>query len=51
MHLLRVRFKRVPEGVVKRVESTTAVAQLDAWLEALVKARKLADVAIPPLDE
>jgi hypothetical protein len=47
---LRVRFRRVPEGVVKRVENTTEVAQLVAWLDAFAKARKLADVPIPPLN-
>jgi hypothetical protein len=48
---LRLRFKRVPEGTVKRVENTTEVAQLDAWLDAFANARKLADVSIPPLHE
>ena len=48
---LHLRFQRVPKGVVKRVESTTEVAQLDAWLDALAKARKLADISIPPLHE
>jgi Putative transposase, YhgA-like len=48
---LRVRFRRVPEDMVKRVENTMDVAQLDAWLDAFAKARKLADVAIPPLSE
>lgn len=51
MRPLRVRFPRVPEGVVRRVENTTDVAQLNAWLVALVKARKLADVSIPPLKD
>jgi hypothetical protein len=48
---LRVRFHRVCEGVVRRVENTTDLAQLDAWLDALAKARKRADVSIPPLKE
>jgi hypothetical protein len=48
---LRVRFRRVPQGVVKRVENTTEVPQLDAWLDAFAKARKLADVPIPPLND
>jgi hypothetical protein len=48
---LRLRFKRLPEGTVKRVENTTEVAQLDAWLDAFANARKLADVSIPPLKE
>jgi hypothetical protein len=51
LRLLRGRFRRVPAGVVKRVENTTDVAQLDAWLDAFAKAQKLADVAIPPLNE
>ena len=49
--LLRARFRRVPEGVVRRVESTTEIAQLEAWLKAFAKARKLADVSIPPLND
>ena len=48
--LLRARFRRVPEGVVRRVENTTEVAQLEAWVKAFAKARKLADVSIPPLN-
>jgi hypothetical protein len=51
LRLLRVRFRRVPEGMVKRVENTTEVAQLDAWLDAFAKARKLAGVSIPPLKD
>jgi hypothetical protein len=45
---LRLRFKRLPEGTVKRVENTTEVAQLDAWLDAFANARKLADVRSRP---
>jgi adenosylcobinamide-GDP ribazoletransferase len=39
----------VSEGVVRRVENTTGLAQLDAWLDALAKARKRSDVSMPPL--
>jgi hypothetical protein len=49
--LLRERFPRVSEGVVRRVENTTDVAQLNAWLQAFAKARKLSDVSIPPLKD
>jgi hypothetical protein len=48
---LHLKFRRVPKGVVKRVENTAEVTQLEAWLKALIKARKLADVGIPPLEE
>jgi hypothetical protein len=46
---LREKFKRVPEGVVKRVESTESVEQLNTWLRAFATARKLSDVGIAPL--
>jgi hypothetical protein len=47
---LRLRFKRVPEQIVRRVEATTDVTQLEAWLDGVVTARKLTDVRIPPLE-
>jgi hypothetical protein len=47
--LLREKFKRIPEGVVRRVEGTESVEQLDAWIKAFARAKKLADVGIPPL--
>ncbi len=50
LRLLRLRFKRVPDGVVRRVENTADVAQLDAWVDGVVTARKLANVGIPPLE-
>jgi hypothetical protein len=46
---LREKFKRVPQGVVKRVESTESVEQLNTWLRACATANKLSDVGIPPL--
>jgi hypothetical protein len=46
---LRERFKRVPEGVVRRVESTEDLEQLKAWIKAFATARRLSDVGIPPL--
>jgi hypothetical protein len=51
LRLLRVKFRRIPEGTVRRVKKTTDVAQLDAWLDAFAKAQKLADVSIPPLND
>ncbi len=48
---LREKFKRVPQGVVKRVESTESVEELDTWIRAFATARKLSDVAIPPLND
>jgi hypothetical protein len=47
---IRAKFKRVPEGVVRRIENTTDVAQLDAWLDGFARARQLTDVGIPPLE-
>jgi hypothetical protein len=46
---LRRKFKKVPEGIVKRVEAADDVEQLTAWLDALFTAKKLADVGITPL--
>ena len=46
---LREKFKRVPAGVVKRVEGTESVEQLDTWIRAFATARKLSDVGIAPL--
>jgi hypothetical protein len=45
---LRLRFERIPEGIVRRVEATDDAEQLGAWLKAFAKAKKLADVGIPP---
>jgi hypothetical protein len=47
---LRIKFKRVPENIVRRVELTDSVEQLTAWLNAIIKAKKLADVGIPPVE-
>jgi hypothetical protein len=47
---LRRKFEKVPEGVVKRVETTDNVEQLTTWLDALFTAKKLADVGITPLE-
>ena len=45
---LREKFKRVPEGVVKRVESTENAEQLETWIRAFARAKKLSDVGIAP---
>jgi hypothetical protein len=47
---LREKFKRVPARVVKRVESTESVEQLDTWIRAFATAKKLSDVGIAPLE-
>jgi hypothetical protein len=47
---LRLKFKKVPEGVARRVEATEEVEQLKAWLDALILAKKVADVGITPLE-
>lgn len=49
VRLLRSKFKRIPEGVTKRIETTTDVTQLDAWLDAHGRAKKLSDLGIEPL--
>jgi hypothetical protein len=44
------KFKKVPDGIVKRIETTDDAEQLKSWLDALITAKKLADVGIPPLE-
>lgn len=48
--LLRKKFGKVPDRIVQRIEATTTVEQLDAWLEAVITAAKLADMGIRPLE-
>ena len=43
---LRHRFGRVPRAVVETIRSTDDVALLDAWLDAVVRVERLADVGI-----
>lgn len=47
---LETRFGEVPEGIRNRIEHTDSVDQLNIWLKAFVRARKLSGVGIPPLD-
>lgn len=47
IRLLRRRFGDVPRGIVRAVESTTDVAQLDDWLDRLVVADTLDELGIP----
>jgi hypothetical protein len=47
---LHLKFKKVPEGVAKRVEATDNAEQLQTWLDAVIPAKKLADVGITPLE-
>lgn len=48
--LLEEKFRRIPAGVLKRVAATGDVEQLRNWIKASSRARKLADVGIPPLE-
>jgi hypothetical protein len=41
---LRLRFKTVPESVQATIEETDDLATLNAWLDALLTARKLSDI-------
>jgi predicted transposase YdaD len=43
---LRKRFRALPAEVVARVERTTDLAQLDAWLERIVDATTLEDMGL-----
>jgi hypothetical protein len=40
----------VPDALLKRIEATDTVEQLDAWLDEFVTARKIADVGIEPAE-
>jgi len=46
LRLLRAKFGEPPADVAATVEGCTDIAQLDAWSEALLRARRLADVGI-----
>ena len=41
---LRTRFRTMPEAIMTQIQNTEDLAQLDAWLDAVVKAKKLADI-------
>ena len=47
VRLLRKRFGDVPRGVVRTVESTADVAQLDDWLDRFATATTLDELEIP----
>ncbi len=46
VRLLRKRFGRIPTDVVRTVQSTTGVDQLDDWLDGLVTANTLKELEI-----
>jgi hypothetical protein len=50
LRLLRIKFRNIPPGIERRVENTDSVEQLNTWLDALVTARRLSRVGIPPLE-
>lgn len=47
LRLLRAKYGQLPAAVIATVEVCADTAQLDAWGEAMLKARRLADVGIP----
>src|SRR5262249_62156941 len=47
---LETRFGEVPPRIRKRIENTDSVEELDAWIKAFAKARRLSQVGIPPLE-
>jgi hypothetical protein len=44
---LRKRFKKVPRNVQERINGTTNLQELEAWLDNVVDARNLGEVGIP----
>jgi hypothetical protein len=46
LRLLRKRFRKVPAAVVKRIEATHEVAQLETWLDEFATANQLADMSL-----
>jgi hypothetical protein len=49
--LLRQQFGRVPRSVVETIQATDDVPRLDAWIDAVVTAKTLADVGITAAQE
>lgn len=47
LRLLRAKFRQLPVTVIATIEACADSAQLDAWCEAILKARHLSDVGIP----
>jgi ElaB/YqjD/DUF883 family membrane-anchored ribosome-binding protein len=45
--LLREKFGKIPVGVVRRIEATDNLEQLNGWHRAVLRADKLADLGIP----
>jgi hypothetical protein len=50
LRVLRIRFRKVPSGVEQRITNTDSPDQLDTWIDAFAKAKKLSDVGIPPME-
>lgn len=50
LRLLRLKFRKIPPGIERRIENTEDVDQLNAWLDALMTARRLPSLGIPPLE-
>jgi hypothetical protein len=48
LRLIRLRFKEPPADVIVTIEACADIAQLDAWIDGIVTARRLADLGIVP---
>jgi hypothetical protein len=46
LHLLRVRFRKVPKATEGAILATKDVAQLNSWLEGVMTAASLSDLGI-----
>ena len=46
LRLIRLRFKEPPTNVLTAIEACADIAQLDAWFDSAVTARRLAEVGI-----
>ena len=47
LRAIRLRLEEPPAGVVAAIEACEDIAQLDAWFDNALKARRLKDVGIP----
>ena len=48
LRLILAKFGKLPADVIATVEASADTVQFDAWSEAILKARRLADVGIKP---
>lgn len=50
LRLIHQRFKEPPANLIATIEACAEVAQLDAWTDKILTARKLVDLGIQPQD-